>query len=256
MRVDRGAADQVLLVVERRRPRRAPGAPRRRSRARSRRRAGGRSASSPGLRAEMLRRTYSSTSGRAIEPSTASMNSSCRSSGSSAEVLGEPDRAGERTRVGGLDRAPLQPDAAGAPRTRRARAGRCGVADRGEVPGRRHAAQVVGEALVALQRLERALPLGDVALAAALGLERARRAAGRRTGGRTAARGRGSSGRSRWRRSRRPARRARARAGRRRSARPGRRTRPGSRARARSSTASRRRRSPGPSGQPLADQRA
>ena len=69
-----------------------------------------------------------------------------------------------------------------------------------------HPAQVGGEALVALQRLERALPLGDVALAPALRLEHAARAQSREQARRTAARGRGSSGRWRWRRSRRPAR--------------------------------------------------
>ena len=158
----------------------------------------------------MFSRTYSSTSGRAIEPSTASMNSSCRFSGSSARCLERPTARAKARGVGRLDRAPLQPDAVRRDLEAGALEPVARVADRGEVPGRRHAAQVVGEALVALQRLERPLPLGDVALAAALGLQHAARAAAPRTGARTAARGRGSSGRSRWRRSRRPARRARA----------------------------------------------
>ena len=63
--------------------------------------------------AEMLSRTYSSTSGRAIEPSTASMNSSCRSCGQPLEVLGEPRPSARSARVVRLHGALLEPDALG-----------------------------------------------------------------------------------------------------------------------------------------------
>ena len=103
------------------------------------------------------------------------MNSSCRFSGSRARCLESPTERAKARGVGRLDRAPLEPDAARLDVEAGALQPVLGVADRGVVPGRRHAAEVVGETLVALQRLERALPLGDVALAAACASMRAAR---------------------------------------------------------------------------------
>ena len=138
------------------------------------------------------------------------MNSSCRFSGSSARCLERPDRAGEGARIGRLDRALLEPDAGWHDLEAGALEPVAGVADRGEVPGRRHAA--------AGRRRSARRPAAIRARASTRRRCRRRRTgprsrrpgAGPRTGGRRAVRGRGSSGRSRWRRSRRPARRARA----------------------------------------------
>ena len=150
-----------------------------------------------------------------------------RSRGSRGGPLGCTCRSSsqQRTRV---EARPLQPHLR--------------VARRGEVPGARDPAKVGGEALVAVDALDRVQELLDVADAAALRLQVARPAEAPSAGGRTGGGDRGSNGRWRWRRSRRPARPARARAGRRRSARPRRRA---TRAPWRSSTARRRRRSPG-----------
>jgi hypothetical protein len=49
----------------------------------------------------MLRRTYSSTSGRDIELSTASMNSSCSASGSRARCLERPTEEAKARGSGG-----------------------------------------------------------------------------------------------------------------------------------------------------------
>ena len=130
---------------------------------------------SGGLLAEMLSRTYSSISGRGIEPSTASMNSSWRFSGRRPRCFDRPDGRARRRGLRRLDRAPLQPDAVGGPRTRPA-ASRSRVSPtEAKFQAAGIAAQVGGEALVALQRLQRPLPLGDVALAAALRLDHAAR---------------------------------------------------------------------------------
>src|SRR5690606_13629688 len=88
--VDRGAADQALVVGEL--PDGVKDAPSGADDLRADAVAGQKDdvRAHAGLLAEMLSRTCSRVSGRAIEPSTASTNRSCRSSGRRARCLAKP----------------------------------------------------------------------------------------------------------------------------------------------------------------------
>ena len=232
-----------------RRARRAGAARRRRSRARSRRRAGARSA--------VLATAGSRPPARDVQPdvverqrprhrsSTASMNASCRSSGSRSEVLARPTVRRNARGSRGLDRLRARASSGPSVEPGPLEAGAVSL-DRGEVPGCRACREVGREALVAIGDPTIASPSSARLPFPPHWADQRPPGAARRGAARTGGRGRGSSGRWRSRRPRRPARRARARRGRRRGARP----------RARATLArlldhraqSRRRRSPGPSG--------
>ena len=150
VRVDRGAADQVLVDLDAAELRRAASSPPRRSRGRCRRRRAGRrgciTSASAASRLDVEPHVVERRTGRPVS-ATHRVDELRRAapSGRRARCGPRPTRAHELARLRRGERLVLQPSSVRCPRTRPPRSRSSVSSGLGEVPQRRHALEVLGE---------------------------------------------------------------------------------------------------------------